>query len=229
VIALEEMGTLPYLKELQRDLAREGLDYPFAEIVDGADADRHVAVLSRRELRAIKKHTDLKFDYFKTQETVKRGMLEVSFALGKNTVTLFIVHLKSRFTDRSDDQSSALRRAKEATAVRDRVLAEFPDPSNARYLLVGDCNDVPKSRPLQALSRRGQTTIFEMVPASDSRGENWTHWYRKEESYSRIDYLLVSPALKPWVVEGRGQVIDLPETLIASDHRPVVITLEDRP
>lgn len=226
VIAFQEMGTLPYLRELQRDLAKEGCEYRFAELLEGKDADRHVAVLSRRPFTAVTRHTDLTFNYFKAPETVKRGLLEVRVKVGSADLAIFAVHLKSRFTDRSDDPMSALRRAGEATAVRDRVLSEFADPDSERFLIVGDFNDVPKSRPLAALTRRGKTKIADLLSAVDSRGEIWTHFYRKEESYSRIDYILASPGLTDEVVGGRARIVDLPETLLASDHRPVVVVIE---
>jgi len=129
VIALQEMGSRVYLEELQRDLASDGLKYPYAELLEAADADRHVAVLSRRPFASVAKHAELTFSYFGKKETVKRGLLEVRFATEAGEITLFVVHLKSRFTDRPDDLNCALRRQGEATAVRDRVLKVFPDPA----------------------------------------------------------------------------------------------------
>mgnify|MGYP002780835233 CR=1 FL=1 len=117
VLALQEIGPLPYLTELQRDLKNEGLDYPHAAWLEAADPERHVAVLSKRPFVAVNKHADLAFLYFKQEERVKRGLLEVRVASGDSELTLFVVHLKSRFTDRADDPESALRRAGEAGAI----------------------------------------------------------------------------------------------------------------
>ena len=39
--------------------------------------------------------------------------------------------LKSRWTERRDDPEAALRRGREATAARDRVLELFPEPAEA--------------------------------------------------------------------------------------------------
>jgi len=226
ILALEEMGAQPYLEELQRDLASEGLAYPHAELLENsADPDRHVAVLSRRPFDAVTKHADLTFSYFGKKEAVKRGLLEVRIATEAGELTVFVVHLKSRFTDRDDDPSSALRRAGEATAVRDRVLKIFPKPAAARFLILGDCNDSTASKPLRALAQKGNTDIAEILPAADSRGEIWTHFYKKEESYSRVDHVLVSPKLKAAVVGSAAKICDAPETAAASDHRPVLVTL----
>lgn len=225
IIVFQEMGPLPYLKELQHDLAQDGLEYAHAELLEAEDAERHVAVLSRRRLKTLK-HTDLSFDYFKKIERVKRGMLELRVQIGSGEITLFVLHLKSRFTDRSDDPMSALRRAGEATVVRDRILSIFPDPEMARFLVLGDFNDVPRSRPLAALSHRGKTAIATVVPAMDSRGETWTHCYRKEDSYSRVDYILVSPGLESSIVGDRARISDGSDTLLASDHRPLSVVLD---
>jgi endonuclease/exonuclease/phosphatase family metal-dependent hydrolase len=228
MLALQEVGPQPYLEELRRDLKSEGCDYPHVAWMEAADTERHVAVLSRRPFTAVTRHTDLAFGYFGKEERVKRGMLEVRVAAEGGEVALFVVHLKSRYTDRADDPESARRRAGEAEAVRDRVLRIFPEPekAGARFLIVGDFNDAPGSRPVRAVSARGKTTIADVLAAADSRGETWTHFYRKEDSYSRVDYVLVSPGLKPAVMDGRAAIFDGAGVREASDHRPVVVRLE---
>jgi endonuclease/exonuclease/phosphatase family metal-dependent hydrolase len=226
VLALQEMGPRPYLDELRRDLRAEGLDYPYAALAEGADRDRHIAVLSKRPFKAARTHAGLDFPYFAGREKVKRGLLEIVLGTEAGDVTLWAVHLKSRFTDRPDDPQSAQRRLGEARAVRDFVLQRFPDPSRAKFLIAGDCNDSPASKPLQALTQRGKTTVARMLAAADARGETWTHCYRKEESYSRVDFALVSPALLPAVAGGAARIYDGPEVREASDHRPVVVRLE---
>lgn len=226
VIALQEIGSRAFLEELQRDLASEGLKYPHAEILEADDAERRVAILSKRPLVSVGRHTDLSISYFKTKSPVKRGLLELHIATEGGELTLFVVHLKSRFTDRDDDPLSAQRRLGEAVAVRDRVLKLFPEPTKARYLLMGDCNDSAASRPLKSLLQRGPTEIFVRVPAFDGRSEVWTHFYRKEQTYSTVDHVLVSPLLLPAVVAGTAMISDHPEAMTASDHRPVVVKLK---
>jgi endonuclease/exonuclease/phosphatase family metal-dependent hydrolase len=226
LLFLQEMGTQPYLDELRRDLKADGIDYPFAVLLEAGDADRHVALLSRRPLQAVVPHRDLKFSYLGGTEPVKRGLLEVTIATAAGDVTLFGLHLKSRFTDRPDDPMSAQRRGGEAAAIRDRVLQRVADPATARFLLLGDCNDLPGSPAMRRLQQRGKTEIAALLPAADSRGETWTHNYRKADSYSRVDHILVSAALRPAVVGGTAHIYDVPGVREASDHRPVWLTLE---
>jgi endonuclease/exonuclease/phosphatase family metal-dependent hydrolase len=225
VLVLQEMGSQPYLDELRRDLKLEGCDYPFAAVATASDADRHLAVLSRRPLKAVKTHTDLTFAYFGARETVKRGLLEVTLPTAAGDLTVFAVHLKSRFTDRADDPQSAIRRAGEATAIRDAVLKRFPEPAGARFLVLGDCNDTRVSKAAAFLQKRGRTEIATLLPAADSRGESWTHRYRREESYSRVDHIFVSPALLPAVLGNAAQIYDGEGVREASDHRPLFVVL----
>src|SRR5262249_35258981 len=120
---------------------------------------------------------------------------------------------------------SAIRREGEAAAIRDFVLGEFPAGGNARYLLLGDCNDGPASKPLARLRERGSTPILNPVPESDSRGETWTYYYKTEDTYSRIDHILLSPALAPAADKAGARISDEPATRAASDHRPVSLRL----
>ena len=81
------------------------------------------------------------------------------------------------------------------------------------------------SKPLDRLRARGKTAIAELLPAADSRGEVWTHLYRHDETYSRLDHILVAPGLKAAVRGGAATIFDSEETRLASDHRPVMVTL----
>lgn len=225
IVVLQEMGTRAHLEELRRDLKAEGLDYPHAELAEAADPDRHVALLSKRPLLRVATHAGLQFTYFKKKEPVKRGMLEATVQTEAGEVTLFAFHLKSRLTDVPEDPLSATRRAAEATAIRDLVLKKFPAPASAQFVLLGDCNDVKSSKALTFLQKRGNTAISEALPAADSRGESWTYVYRREETYSRPDYILVSPPLLPAVRGGISRIDDGPGVDDASDHRPVFVEL----
>ena len=225
ILAVEEMGTQPFLDEFQRELKQAGQDFPFAALLDGPDRERHVAILAKVPFKELRRHDNLKTTYLGQAQLVKRGVLEAIFATDAGDVSVFVVHLKSRFTERPDDPESALQRAAEAEAVRDLVLSRYPDPTKGRYVICGDWNDTRGSRPVRALQKRGDRVVGEILPAADKRGETWTHFWRREETYSRIDYVLVSPALKPLVAEKRAEVWDGPGVREASDHRPVVVRL----
>ncbi len=229
VLAVQEMGPQSYLDEFQRELKTAGLDYPHAVLLDGPDADRHVAVLSKVPFKEVKPHANVPFTYFDRPEKVRRGALEVVFATDQGDVSVFVLHLKSKYTERKDDPEALLQRSLEAEAVRDLVLTRFPDPAQAKFLVVGDWNDTRSTRPVRALQKRGDLVVGELVRAADSRGHLWTHFFRREDQYSRIDYLMVSPGLKPLVAGNRATIHDGPGVVDASDHRPVWLTLDVQP
>lgn len=226
VLVLQEVGDRDYLEELRKDLRSVGVDYPVAYVLEGADSDRHIALLSRRAFKRLVPYTAVEFSYFGAKERVKRGLVAATIATAAGDVTLFGLHLKSRYTDRADDPMSTARRLGEATAVRNAVLAQFPQPAAERFLILGDCNDGRTSKTIQRLQRRGHTEISRLLPAEDSRGEAWTHNYRKEETYTRVDHVLISAALRDAVRGGVAKIYDGPGVVQASDHRPVVVTLD---
>jgi endonuclease/exonuclease/phosphatase family metal-dependent hydrolase len=235
VLAVQEMGPRPYLEEFKRDLAAVGLPYPHDALVEGADEARHIALLSRVPLKSVTPHTQIEFNYFGERARVKRGVLEVVLETSAGDLSLWVVHLKSRNTDRADDPGSALRRGAEATAIRDLIMRRHPDALAARYLILGDFNDGKTKRPLRAMQERGKTPVSNLLPAADSRGERWTHFYLHEESYERVDHILASPGLMRSLVPPPGretpgaQILDTPETALASDHRPVWVEVAENP
>jgi endonuclease/exonuclease/phosphatase family metal-dependent hydrolase len=68
-----------------------------------------------------------------------------------------------------------------------------------------------------------------LVRATDSQGQSWTHYYRREDTYSRFDYILVSPGLKSLVTAGRARIWDGAGANEASDHRAVYLDLRVTP
>jgi len=229
VWALQEIGGEDFLRELQRDLRHEGADYPETVVLDAADGKRKLAVLSRLPLTRVERHTDLDFKYFEGREVVKRGMLEVAVETPLGEITIFVVHLKSRWTEREDDPQAVQRRGREATAARDRILERFPDPATARFIVAGDLNEGPLHRPLRAFTQIGDRPIATAIPAQDSRGETWTHFYRRNDEYSRVDFVLLSLPLQSRVIGRQGIIPDSPAVSQASDHRPVVVRLNVAP
>jgi len=226
ILALQEVGALPFLEELKTDLAKAGIEYPYAIHMQGSDPVRHLAVLSKQAPIEVVSHQYLEINYQGKREFVKRGMLELTFEQeGEGIFKLFVVHLKSRRTDVKSDPKSQQRRTLEAEACRDRIIERTFEKGVAHFAIAGDFNDHPSSAPLRRLYQKGDQKIGTMVPSSDPRGDRWTHYYRKEVVYSLVDGFIVSEPLLQTIKDGRGHIVALPDVLKGSDHRMVYLDL----
>ena len=221
ILALQEMGSKPFLDELQRDLKREGVDYPYSYLLEGPDEVRHLAVLSRIPFQEVHEHIDLDFPYRGGRETIRRGLLEIVFETGGETWSLFVVHLKSKWTEYPDDPNAEQKRTGEATAARNRILERYDPEKGALYLIAGDFNDTRDTPTLRRFLRRGPVTISHIISAVDSNGLNWTQHWERQGIYSQFDYLLASPALFERQLDGQCGIFDGDGADLASDHRLV--------
>lgn len=140
------------------------------------------------------------------------------------SLQLFNLHLKSRWTVRKDDPEAVTQRTREAEACRNRIIQRTLEKNRSHYLILGDFNDHPDSAPMRRFQKRGKLKISERLPAADSRGELWTHFYRKQSSYSSVDGILLSPELLPAFKDaGIGDLLRPPE---GSDHRIVYADID---
>ena len=123
------------------------------------------------------------------------------------------------------DPLSSKRRTLEGRAARNCTLAVYPRPDEARYLIVGDLNDSPISGAVRAFFRKGERDLSLPLESSDDLGFRWTHYYRKENSYSRIDYILRSPGFEDVLNGIKGCIDRRPHYYHGSDHRFVWVDL----
>jgi endonuclease/exonuclease/phosphatase family metal-dependent hydrolase len=65
-------------------------------------------------------------------------------------------------------------------------------------------------------------------PYFEPRNVAWTYFYGADDTYSRIDYILLSPALARNRVKAETYIPAIPNWGIASDHRPIVATFEEK-
>jgi endonuclease/exonuclease/phosphatase family metal-dependent hydrolase len=237
VVALEEIGQLSALQELQASLKREGLDLPYSEFVQGWDTNIHVAVLSRFPIVARRPHTNETYLLSGRRFHVSRGFSEVDIQVTPDyQFTLLGAHLKSRRPVPEADEAEM--RTEEARLLRDKVDALLAANPNANVLVCGDFNDNYDTAGVKAVVGRGKNALVDTRPA-EQNGDNqpnptnprwfprnvaWTHCYGKEDTYSRLDYILLSPGMaREWVKDGT-YALTLPNWGIGSDHRPIVAT-----
>lgn len=227
LLAVQEIGSLEFLRELRDDLAEDGLFYEGYFVLEADDQVRRIGALWKGYLEVVPVgHTDLSFRLFDQRQTPKRGMLELQVEEGGGySFSVFVLHLKSKYTSDPRDSQSFKRRTREAQSSRDRILELFPDPSTSRFMIVGDLNDHRNSSAVRRFLARGDTIISDILPAVDQSGLIWTHYYKKGGEYSLIDYMLASPGLQQTADLSSG-ILDNEHYYTGSDHRLVWTDIE---
>jgi endonuclease/exonuclease/phosphatase family metal-dependent hydrolase len=237
-LGLQEIGSTNALLELRSALKASGLDYPHWEHVAGPDTNLQVAVLSRFPITARRSHTREGFLLGGRRLRVARGFAEVELEVNdRYSFTLFVAHLKSRRPVAQADEAEW--REQEALLLREKVDARLQADPNANVAIVGDLNDVKDSISTKALLGKGRNALIDARPAEKNgddghsttpgfapRNITWTYFYGKEDTYSRIDYILLSRVMaREWDPEGT-YVLSLPNSGVASDHRPLLAAFE---
>jgi len=234
VLALEEIGTTNALLELRASLKSEGLDFPYWEHVQGFDTNIHVCVLSKLPFVTRVPHTNENFLLDGRRFFVSRGFAEVEIRAATNfTFTLIAAHLKSRRPVSVADEADL--RLEEAKILRGIVNEKFAHDPGADLVVLGDFNDVKNSPSTREIIGRGKFKLTDTRPAErngdtdanenpryEPRNVNWTHFYGLEDSYSRIDYILLSPAMSRHWLKHKTYIPAIPNWGAGSDHRPIV-------
>ena len=238
VIAFQEMGSTNALLELRDSLKANGLDLPYWDHVSGFDTNIHVAILSKFPFAARRPHVDDSFLLGGRRYRVSRGFGEVDIQVNTNySFTLIVAHLKSKRAIAQADESEM--RLEEAKLLREIVDARLAANPNANLVVAGDFNDTKDSASTRAIIGRGKHKLVDTRPAErngdntpspnpnwEPRNVTWTHYYGKEDTYSRIDYILISPGLAREWVTNETYVLTIPNWGVGSDHRPVLATFE---
>jgi endonuclease/exonuclease/phosphatase family metal-dependent hydrolase len=234
VIALQEMGSQGALAELRQSLREAGCDYGHWEWVPGYDTNIHVAVLSRFPIIERRPHTNENFLLYGRRFMVGRGFAEIDIQVATNYIfTLITAHLKSRRASPLADEAEL--REQEAVLLREKIDALLKKNPNANLVVLGDFNDTKDSPALRAIRGRGKFALTDTRPA-ERNGDNarslnprfdpanvtWTYYYGKEDTYSRIDYILLSPGMAREWNPAESYVLSVANWGVASDHRPIV-------
>jgi endonuclease/exonuclease/phosphatase family metal-dependent hydrolase len=220
-----EMGSPADLAHLQATLKAGGLDLPHTEHVTGEDPSRHVALLSRFPITARQPVTGLRYLLDQSEYAVQRGFLDVTVNVTPSyALRLVGVHLKSRRDVPEGDQ--ALMRRNEAHLLRQHVDHILTAAPQTNLMVYGDLNDTRDQPGVKAIKGvQGSAGALTEITAADASGERWTYYYAEADEYSRIDFLLASPALLPEVREAQSFLYGGKDWIKASDHRPVTTVI----
>jgi endonuclease/exonuclease/phosphatase family metal-dependent hydrolase len=225
VLALQEIGSTNALMDL-----RDALDFRYSEYVSGYDTNIHVAVLSRFPVLSARHHTSDSYLLFGRRHRVGRGFAEVTIEAGPGyTFTLLTAHLKSRRPVAAGDE--AAMREQEALILRGKVDALLRANPDMNLIVLGDLNDVQDSKSTRAVIGKRRFALVDTRPAERGcygeagvapRNVTWTYFWEQEDTYQRVDYVLLSVGMAREWNRSETFVLAEPNWGVASDHRPVV-------
>ena len=203
IICLQEVESLIALRKFNEDKKLLNKRYRYALLIDGRDFRQiDVGILSRLPILSVRSHMDEldpTLPASKRRFLFSRDCLEVVLALnqsGSRTLTLFINHLKSKFSmSAAERQEGDALRERQARRVGEIVHERFPGSKfgTELFAVIGDFNDEPLSAPVQPLTKG--SGLVDPVKRISKIEDRWTHWYRSANTVSQLDYVLLSPAL----------------------------------
>jgi endonuclease/exonuclease/phosphatase family metal-dependent hydrolase len=150
---------------------------------------------------------------------VARGFIDLDIAVTPAySFRLLVAHLKSKVFHRLGQTEM---RRNEARLLNNHIRAALADDPDAHLLVVGDLNDTYNSSAVRKVREWSSGRLHDLRPA-DPSGQVWTHYQRSSDTYTRIDYLLVSEGMLAEVSTGRVYIVGGRDVMDASDHRPLV-------
>lgn len=224
ILGICEMGSPQMFDDFKARLEKAGLGYKDSEYLHADDADRHLALVSRFPIVSRDSRPKIPFTLNGTQHSVKRGFLDVTIQVTPAyRLRCLGVHLKSKLPT---PDGEALIRRYETMKLREHLDAVLKSEPNGNLLCYGDFND-SKNEPMfgEVTGPRGTPGQMTDLAARDSHGDRWTHHWPVANQYSRIDYLFASRGLLPEVSRESATVYRSPYWEVASDHRPVFVTI----
>lgn len=227
VLALQEIGGNEALQELRTLLQLDGLMYPHWEHITAHDTNIQVAVLSRFPIIVRKPHTNDSFLLYGRRLRAGRGFAEVQIQVNSNyTFTLITTHLKSKVPVPEGDQAEM--REQEAILLRQKVERLLKSNPDLNLVVLGDLNDTKDSPAIRTIIGKGNLALVDAQPAERNGDDppriTWTHHYAKEDTFSRVDYILLSRGMAREWDRKESYIGTLPNWSVASDHRPVLAT-----
>ncbi len=212
IIFFQEMGSEPYLRELQRDLAKLQLEYPYRAIGTDRDTVRHLAVLSKFPLHQIRIH----------QPGMRRGIMQVEFEWHNHYFQIFNIHLKSRFTVNTDDPHASRERLREMQHLLEATRQDLP-PNSFTFLL-GDFNEPPDGPARRHLLQ--SIPGLKLLPALDTTGTDYTFYWHRGDIHESIDAIYYKANATSHKLHIHAKILSSPCVDLASDHRPLLMKIQ---
>jgi predicted extracellular nuclease len=246
VLAVQEVENVDTLRQFNTDQLASL--YPHVALIEGNDVRFiDVAILSKAPLGAITSHQTWIHPDRPGERVFSRDLLEVELfdaRRRRRLLTLYVTHLKSKFVAWPTDpvvgarENDALRlRQAESTA----AIVARRQRTDARYVILGDMNDVAGASTLAPLveieGRRlvdGLASPVETRPPPNDRSgpgpedARWTYRFKpsgEPARYQLLDQIWLSEALGDRLV-GAGIDRRIRLTGDGSDHDPAWVELD---
>ncbi len=200
ILAVQEVENLPTMRLFNSDFLKH--HFAYSVLIEGNDQMRliDVGLYSNYPFLNIRTHMfeTTKFPGNKDESNIfSRDCLEVEVNVDGSIVTFFVNHFKAqdKFTKRGKNPSKdVLKRKIQAERVTEIVEESMKGDKNARYVVLGDLNCPPPSDGGTELSSLYETQALVSVEESTD-GDTWTHFFADPKTVSKMDHILISPAL----------------------------------
>ena len=233
LIALQEVENIDILKEMNKKFL--GNRYKHILLIEGQDS-RGIdnAILSR--LPPIGKPRLIPIPLSRATrsgwKTDSRGILEATFSLGKEKLTLLANHFPAPFHHRSSREDGFL------------MLNDFAARNNHLTIAAGDFNLTFDEDNTHSVLKRLVTPNWRVSHLESCKGCQGTAYYSRTKTWSYLDMILVSKkglAQSQWEIDKKSITVfhpmsfqnrngkpfrfSMPQASGLSDHWPVLLTL----
>ncbi|RKD87745.1 endonuclease/exonuclease/phosphatase family protein [Mangrovibacterium diazotrophicum] len=150
-----------------------------------------------------------------------REILEATFAVGQDTLTVFVNHWPSRYSGQAETEPDRLLAAR---TLRNHIDAVFEQCTDAKIVVLGDFNDEPDDVSI----RKGLMTVVSDNPSNKGELVNLTaSWKPKgtlkhQQSWQIFDQVIVSDYLLNTsglnCSGADARIVDLPFLFEADEH-----------
>lgn len=226
ILGVCEIGTQEDLLEVQSRMKDAGMDLPHFEFSKAADPTRSLGLLSRFPISARDSQRSLSYQIKDKNFQFQRGILDVTVDIRPDFPVRFLgVHLKSK--REIEEANQAEMRREEARLLRRHLDKIFDRQGKPNIVLYGDFNEHSNEPAIrEILGNSTQQSYMLEIRVKDSDNLLWTHFWAAADVYSRLDYFFVSRNLRPRIKLENSYIFRHPEYYTASDHRPLVLSLE---
>ena len=202
------------------ELAEAGLPYPHYAILESETSERGLAVLSRHPPMLRQSHTDDSYRIGDNELRIEPGVLDLTFIIdGRFLLRLYTADLVEKTFHRL---GQAEMRRNEARLLAQRVNRALRDQPDLPILLACALSDVRDSAPFRELTERRSDLIA--LDPRDRAGNAWTWREPEGAAYHAHDFFFVSASLAERFEPESTLVLEIPELLAISPHRPILAT-----